>query len=207
MCFLKQCKSYQCRTGAAGPLDPLGWWHKEKDHLSTMQCRWTLCFSVSYTTLKHQSFQPFFFFKILFIFRERGREGEKISMCGCLLHTLNGGPGPQCKHMPWLGIEPATFQFTGRHSLHWATPARAFLAFLKIKLSSKSVLFLLKTTLETHHKEKQHKQWNWRASVLVNLKQAVRGGTLKVTKGCYYLSRTLSHTSPESSGGGTWEGS
>ena len=149
----------------------------------------------------------FFFFKILFIFRERGREGEKISMCGCLLHTLNGGPGPQCKHMPWLGIEPATFQFTGRHSLHWATPARAFLAFLKIKLSSKSVLFLLKTTLETHHKEKQHKQWNWRASVLVNLKQAVRGGTLKVTKGCYYLSRTLSHTSPESSGGGTWEGS
>ena len=24
-----------------------------------------------------------------------------------------------------MGIEPATFQFAGRHSIHWATPARA----------------------------------------------------------------------------------
>ena len=45
---------------------------------------------------------PFFFFwKILFIFRERGREGEKQQceierLIGCLLHT------------PWPGTEPAT---------------------------------------------------------------------------------------------------
>ena len=31
------------------------------------------------------------FFKVLFIFRERGREGEReTSMCGCLLHAPNG---------------------------------------------------------------------------------------------------------------------
>ena len=35
------------------------------------------------------------------------------------------GPGPQPRHVPWLGIEPATFQLTGRHSIHWAIPARA----------------------------------------------------------------------------------
>ena len=35
------------------------------------------------------------------------------------------GPGPQPRHMPWLGIEPETLWFAGRHSIHWATPARA----------------------------------------------------------------------------------
>ena len=29
-------------------------------------------------------------------------------------------------HIPWLGIKPATLWFTGQHSIHWATPARAW---------------------------------------------------------------------------------
>ena len=33
----------------------------------------------------------------------------------------NWGPGLQPRHRPWLGIEPVTLWFTGRHSIHWAT--------------------------------------------------------------------------------------
>ena len=39
---------------------------------------------------------------------------------------------------PWAGIEPATPWFTGWHSIHWATPARANLSF-KIWLTSKNI--------------------------------------------------------------------
>ena len=49
-------------------------------------------------------------------------------MCGCLLSNPHWGPGPQPKHVPGLGIKPATLWFAGRHSVHWATPARAGLA-------------------------------------------------------------------------------
>ena len=76
---------------------------------------------------------PFFSFKILFIFREGkgGRKrGRKTSMCGCLLHALNWGPDLQPRHVPPLGIEPATLWFAGQHSIHWATPARATFIYL-----------------------------------------------------------------------------
>ena len=78
----------------------------------------------------------------LFIFREKGKEREKkgeTSMCGCLLCAPYWGPGPQPRHVPWLAIEPATFQFTVtvqfsslwtftvQHAVHWASPARASL--------------------------------------------------------------------------------
>ena len=57
-------------------------------------------------------FKFILFFKSLFIFEETGREGRKrgseTSMCGCLLCTLYWGPGRQPRHVPWLGIEPAT---------------------------------------------------------------------------------------------------
>ena len=70
------------------------------------------------------------FLKILFIYflrqgigrRKRGRE---TSVCGCLLCALYWGPDLQPRHVPWLGIEPVTLCFTGPHSIHWATPARA----------------------------------------------------------------------------------
>ena len=49
----------------------------------------------------------------------------KNTICGCLLHVPHQGPGPQPRHVPWLGIEPATLWFTAWCSIHWATPARA----------------------------------------------------------------------------------
>ena len=46
-------------------------------------------------------------------------------MCGCLSHIPYWGPGPQPGYVPWLGIKPGNLWFTGWHSMHWATPARA----------------------------------------------------------------------------------
>ena len=68
----------------------------------------------------------FIFFKILFIFRDGGREGERrkeTSMSGCLSHAPYWGPGLQPRHVPWLGVEPETLWFAGQHSIHGATPA------------------------------------------------------------------------------------
>ena len=77
-------------------------------------------------------FLLFFWRFYLFIFREGkgGRKrGKQTSMCGCLSCTPYCGPGPQLRHMPWLGIEPVTLWFTGTCSIHWAAPARAQISF------------------------------------------------------------------------------
>ena len=67
-------------------------------------------------------------FLLLLIFREREREGEREGeKHQCVVASRappTGGPGPHPRHVPWLGIEPATLWFAGRHSIHWATPAR-----------------------------------------------------------------------------------
>ena len=100
----------------------------------------------------HQWHHFIIFFKILFIYfyREgnRGRKtGRETSMCGCLSHAGYWGPGLQPRHVPWLGIEPVTLWFSGQHSVHWATPARAndtilyCLFFLKIVLLQLSQFF------------------------------------------------------------------
>ena len=71
-------------------------------------------------------------FIYLFIFRGGGREKERETpVCSCLLCTPYWGPGPQPRHVPWLGIEPVTLWFTGWHSIHWATPIRAKTYILK----------------------------------------------------------------------------
>ena len=49
--------------------------------------------------------------------------GRETTMCGCPSHTPNWGPGLQPRHVPWLGMQPATVWFTGQPSIHWATPA------------------------------------------------------------------------------------
>ena len=46
-------------------------------------------------------------------------------MCGCVSRAPYWGPGPQPRHVSWLGIELENLWFTGPHSIHWATPARA----------------------------------------------------------------------------------
>ena len=65
----------------------------------------------------------------IYLFLERGKGGRKrgreTSMCGCLLCAPHWGPSLQPRHVPWLGIKPATLSFTGQCSIHWAIPARA----------------------------------------------------------------------------------
>ena len=46
-------------------------------------------------------------------------------MWDCFSLAPYWGPGPQPRHVPWLGIELVTLWFTGWCSIHWATPARA----------------------------------------------------------------------------------
>ena len=59
-------------------------------------------------------------------------------MCGYLLHAPYWGPG--LLPVPWLGVELMTLCFTGWHSVHWATPARAkglFFKCIKVKMERK----------------------------------------------------------------------
>ena len=70
------------------------------------------------------------FFKILFIyFRQRGmgeeRQGNINVWLPLACSLLGTWPGPQPRHVPWVGIKLATLWFEGRYSIHWATPARA----------------------------------------------------------------------------------
>ena len=74
----------------------------------------------------------FFFFKdFIYLFLERGegkeKERERIIYVWLPLVCADPhwGPGPQPRHVPWLGIELETLWFTGLCSIHWATPARA----------------------------------------------------------------------------------
>ena len=63
-------------------------------------------------------------------------------MCGCLacvFFHLETWPTTQPRHVPWPGIEPVALWFAGRHSIHWATPARALSCFL-IHISFTSAL-------------------------------------------------------------------
>ena len=80
------------------------------------------------------TYSPNFYFILLkffftyFIFRDGEvgtKRGRETSMCSCLSHAPYWGPGPKLRHVPCLGIELATLWFIGRHSIHWATPARA----------------------------------------------------------------------------------
>ena len=82
------------------------------------------------------------YFKIfyLFIFRERGREGEREGQKHhCVVAsrappTMDGACNPA--RCPRLGLEPATPWFTGWHSIHWATAARDGPPFCSISCSS-----------------------------------------------------------------------
>ena len=82
----------------------------------------------------YYSHSSFLFFKkrfYLFIFRE-GEGGRKSGKHQCVAASctppngdlaLNPGMGPR------LGIKPTTIWFAVRHSVHWATPARAHSSF------------------------------------------------------------------------------
>ena len=96
------------------------------------------------------------FLNILFISREKGREGEReeeTSLCERNINRLplthpQRGPGLWPRHAPGKGIELAGFQFTCWLSTHWA---RAIILFLKPNLShllgSPSYLWTLQNLL------------------------------------------------------------
>ena len=61
----------------------------------------------------HQSFIVWFFKDFIYLFLERGGWRE-TSMCGCISRGPHWGPGPQPRHVPWLGIELVALWFTAR---------------------------------------------------------------------------------------------
>ena len=67
----------------------------------------------------------FLFLKDLFLNRgeEREREGN-INVWLPLMQTT-GDLARNPDMCPDLGIEPVTLWFTGQHSIHWVTPAKA----------------------------------------------------------------------------------
>ena len=71
----------------------------------------------------------FFLFKdSIYLFlegKEGEREGEKHQCVGASCMLPHWGPGPQLRHVPCLGVKPATLWFSGRCLIHQATPARA----------------------------------------------------------------------------------
>ena len=75
-----------------------------------------------------------FFKDFIYLFLERGkwREKERERNINVWLPLARPywGPDPQPRHVPWLGIELVTLWFTGRHSIHRGTPARANFALL-----------------------------------------------------------------------------
>ena len=104
---------------------------------------------IKQSTLSYQPLQPWLWFNLsqwiglciylfiyfrfyLFLERGKGRKKERKRNIDVWKITLaashsppNWGPGPQPRHVPWLGIEPVTFWFAGQHSIHWATLAKA----------------------------------------------------------------------------------
>ena len=70
----------------------------------------------------------YFYFLNFYLFLERGRErereGEKHQCVVASWPPPTGGLALNPGVCPRLGIELATLWFTGRSSIHWATPAR-----------------------------------------------------------------------------------
>ena len=74
-----------------------------------------------------------FFKYFIYLFLERGREGERegekqqcvVASCVPANGDLAHNPG-MCSR---LGIEPMTLWFTSQHSIHWAIPARTYFYF------------------------------------------------------------------------------
>ena len=65
----------------------------------------------------------------IYLFLEKGegkeKERERNINVWSSLTCSHWEPGPQPRHVPWLGMEPPTLWFTGPCSIHWAIPARA----------------------------------------------------------------------------------
>ena len=64
-------------------------------------------------------------------------------MCGCLSRAPYWGSGSQPRHVPWLGIEPATLWFAGPRSIHWARAVFPYKTLKNISVTFRSINDLL----------------------------------------------------------------
>ena len=91
--------------------------------------------SFSITYLSYLLF-TYYFLKILFIFREKGREGERERekhQCVVASHMPPSGDLACSPGMwPRLGMELTALWFAGWHSIRWAILARTKLSFVKL---------------------------------------------------------------------------
>ena len=80
--------------------------------------------------------KQFFFFFFLTLFLQRGEGGRKRGRHRLVSsHTCpNRGTSSQPRHVPWRGIELATFRFAVRHAATWATPVTEVACRLTMKL-------------------------------------------------------------------------
>ena len=116
-------------------IQPQRWKSKETQKLVDS----TFCKDYKKKIFFHLNFIFFIlFFKDLctYLFLEKGegkeKERERNINVWLPLTWPHWEPGPQPRHVHWLGIEPATlWLFIGLRSGHWATPARAPLKFYK----------------------------------------------------------------------------
>ena len=69
-------------------------------------------------------FYNLFFKDFIYLFLERGKEGEKHQSVASHMYP-NLGQGPQHRHVPWPGIELAIICFAGQHSTNCSTPVIA----------------------------------------------------------------------------------
>ena len=80
----------------------------------------------------------------IYLFLE-GKGGRETSMCErnsdhLLLACPQPGTWPTAQACALTGNEPATLQFTGRHTIHWAAPARASTMTLPLNTLGHTVL-------------------------------------------------------------------
>ena len=93
-------------------------------HLATSATQHILDKMQVWNMLKREN-QNFTFLICLFLETGGGRDRERNIDVWLPLTRPYWGPGPPPRHVPWLGMEPTALWFAGRHSIHWATPARA----------------------------------------------------------------------------------
>ena len=85
-------------------------------------------------------FLKFLFKDFIYWSEEKGRE----TWVACLSHGPTWAPGPQPRHVPSLGIKPATFWFAGQHPTHWATTVRAVCFFLNNDLCFSTTVVVIR---------------------------------------------------------------
>ena len=95
--------------------------------------------------LSQSSSQHYFiiYFLRLYLILEKGEERERNINVWLPLVYPKLGTWPATQQVPWLGIQLATLLFAGRHSIHWATPARALYYIFNIsKINGDAPLFI-----------------------------------------------------------------